>query len=70
MKVLFVIYADPESLLEQICKYCVLGRTRTVLSCIIFSHFSKFQKVHIQIPHILPHLPNINVTPFHTNNNF
>ena len=47
---------------------CVLDRLRTVFSHTNFSHFNK--KAHQQIPHILPHRPNINITPFHTKSNF
>ena len=39
-------------------------------SLIYFSHFNNFKRVHTQTQHILPHAPNIHITPFHTKNNF
>ena len=36
----------------------------------ILLDFKHFQKVHIQISHILPHPPNIHMIPFHTKDNF
>ena len=46
------------------------GQTQDSFSHTNFSHFNNFQKANTQTPHILPHRPNIHITPFHTNNNF
>ena len=43
---------------------CIWQNQKTFLR--MYFKKKQFKKAHTQTPHILPHRPNINITPFHT----